>query len=86
MVKVSADRDRISRYSALPRQIFVSLNISNDQITFDLTENEEINSNVPIHVTDDHGKIIVQQIASSGVRYFSKHMYVVIFEIIIKLK
>lgn len=48
--------------------MLVSLNISNDRITFDLTENEKINSNVPIYVTDDNEKIRVQQIASSGVR------------------
>lgn len=68
MVQVSADSDRISRYSVLPRHMLVSLNISNDRITFDLTENEKINSNVPIYVTDDNEKIRVQQIASSGVR------------------
>ncbi|XP_052722475.1 zinc metalloproteinase-disintegrin-like VLAIP-A [Crassostrea angulata] len=66
MVQVSADNDRMSRHSALPRHMLVSLNIRSDEIIFDLTENKEINSNVPIYVTDDHGNIRVQQIASSG--------------------
>lgn len=47
--------------------MLVSLNIRSDEIIFDLTENKEINSNVPIYVIDDHGNIRVQQIASSGV-------------------
>ncbi|XP_065931588.1 uncharacterized protein [Magallana gigas] len=66
MVQVSADNDRMSRHSALPRHMLVSLNIRSDEIIFDLTENKEINSNVPIYVIDDHGNIRVQQIASSG--------------------
>lgn len=51
----------------MPRQLLVSLNISNDQITFDLTENEEIRSNVPIYTEDNEGAITVEPIASSGV-------------------
>uniref|UniRef100_A0A8W8KVH0 Peptidase M12B domain-containing protein n=1 Tax=Magallana gigas TaxID=29159 RepID=A0A8W8KVH0_MAGGI len=66
MVQVSADNDRMSRHSALPRHMLVSLHIRSDEIIFDLTENKEINSNVPIYVTDEHGNIRVQQIASSG--------------------
>lgn len=73
MVQVSADNDRMSRHSALPRHMLVSLNIRSDEIIFDLTENKEINSNVPIYVTDEHGNIRVQQIASSGV---SKLIYI----------
>lgn len=71
IVKVSTLGDRISRSTDLPRQLLVSLNISNDQITFDLTENEEIRSNVPIFTEDSEGAITVEPIASSGnVKYY----------------
>lgn len=66
-VKVSSHGDRISRSTDLPSQLLVSLNISNDQITYDLTENEEISWNVPIYTADTEGAIIVEHIASSGV-------------------
>lgn len=65
-VKVSTHGDRISRSTDLPSQLLVSLNFSNDQITYDLTENEEISWNVPIYTADTKGAIIVEQIASSG--------------------
>lgn len=65
MIKVSTNRGRILRSTALPRQLLVSLNMSTDQlITFDLKENGEINSNIPIYTTDTDGKIRVQQPAS----------------------
>lgn len=67
IVKVSTHGDRISRSNDLPRQLLVSLNISNDEITFDLTENEEISSNVPIYTADIEGAITVEHIASSVV-------------------
>lgn len=66
-VKVSTHVDRISRSTDLPSQLLVSLNISNDQITYHLTENEEISWNVPIYTSDTEGALIVEHIASSGV-------------------
>nr|XP_034302728.1 uncharacterized protein LOC105320025 [Crassostrea gigas] len=65
-VKVSTHVDRISRSTDLPSQLLVSLNISNDQITYHLTENEEISWNVPIYTSDTEGALIVEHIASSG--------------------
>lgn len=72
MIKVSTNRGRILRSTALPRQLLVSLNMSTDQlITFDLKENGEINSNIPIYTTDMDGKIRVQQPASlENVKYY----------------
>lgn len=65
MIKVSTNRGRILRSTALPRQLLVSLNMSTDKlITFDLKENGEINSNIPIYTTDTDGEIRVQQPAS----------------------
>lgn len=65
MVIVSTNSGRILRSTALPRQLLVSLNINADQlITFDLKENGEINSNIPIYTAYSDGKIRVQQTAS----------------------
>uniref|UniRef100_A0A8W8KVB3 Peptidase M12B domain-containing protein n=1 Tax=Magallana gigas TaxID=29159 RepID=A0A8W8KVB3_MAGGI len=72
MVKVSTNSGRILRSTALPRQLLVSLTFSTDQlIMFDLKENGEINSNIPIYTVDTDEKIGVQQTASlENVKYY----------------
>lgn len=71
IVKVSTHGDRPSRSVDLPRQLLVSLNISSDQITFDLTENEDINSNAPIYTEDSEGVMRIQNFAPLGnVKYY----------------
>lgn len=50
----------------------VTFHLSSDKISFHLTQNEEINTNIPIYTTDNGGKVNVLQTPSSKVRVINE--------------
>jgi hypothetical protein len=71
-IKVKRLDDRLRRSTDQAKRLSVAFNISNTQINFHLTRNEEIRTTVPIYTADENGNIKIQRVSELEVRLMSR--------------
>lgn len=66
-IVVKMKDSRFPGISDLPKQFSVTFKISSDDVSFDLTQNKDIDTDVPIYTLNHRGSVELQKMKSSEV-------------------
>ena len=78
-IVVKMKDSRFPRISDLPKQFSVSFKISSDDVSFDLTQNKDIDTDVPIYTLNHRGSVELQKMKSSGVNVYASPANIVMY-------